>query len=219
MIGLLPRRPARRKQRGRAWLISLLLGAFTGYYFWSAGGKPELPFAFRSEGGVVAPAESWEVYFSPHGGATDAIVGEIARAKKRIRVQAYSFTSTPIAKALVTAQRRGIDVQVILDKSQRSERYTSATYLANSKVPVWIDAAHAIAHDKVIILDGGTVITGSFNFTNAAEKRNSENVLILRSAEIAAKYEGNWAHHAAHSQPFQGLATNAQEGSRRRSAR
>jgi phosphatidylserine/phosphatidylglycerophosphate/cardiolipin synthase-like enzyme len=84
-----------------------------------------------------------------------------------IFVQAYSFTSSPIAKALVDAQKRGVKVQVILDKSQKTERYTSATFLDNAGVPTLIDAKHAIAHNKVMIVDNQTIITDSFNFTKA----------------------------------------------------
>ena len=69
-------------------------------------------------------------FFSPNGGCTQAVVDQLNGAKKQVLVQAYSFTSTPIARALVDAKHRGVDVQVILDKSQRGERYSSATFLA-----------------------------------------------------------------------------------------
>src|SRR4051812_21808659 len=76
-----------------------------------------------------------DVYFSPAGGCTDAIVKELGAAKKSIAIQAYSFTSTPIAKAIVDAKGRGVEIIVVLDKSQKTEKYTSATFLANSGVP------------------------------------------------------------------------------------
>jgi phosphatidylserine/phosphatidylglycerophosphate/cardiolipin synthase-like enzyme len=113
---------------------------------------------------------STEVYFNPNGGCTDAIEREIGKAKNEVLVQASSFTSAPIARALTNAHKQGIKVEAILDKSQRSERYTSATYLKNAGIPVYIDSVHAIAHSKIMILDRETVITGSFNFTRAAEK-------------------------------------------------
>lgn len=143
-----------------------------------------------------------QVYFSPAGGATDAIVKAIGGAKSEILVQAYSFTSTPIAKALVAAHKRGVTVQAILDASQRKEKYTSATFLANSRIPTFIDDTHAIAHNKIIIIDGQTVITGSFNFTKSAEDRNAENLLIFKSPELAKLYIDNWQHHREHSQPY-----------------
>ena len=103
----------------------------------------------------------------------------------------------------MNAKRRGVDVQVILDKSQRSERYSGATYLANEGIPVSIDSDHRIAHNKVMIIDGQTVITGSFNFTKSAESGNAENVLlILHAPELAMKYTGNWKLHLAHSRKY-----------------
>jgi phosphatidylserine/phosphatidylglycerophosphate/cardiolipin synthase-like enzyme len=99
------------------------------------------------------------VYFSPDGGCTDAIVNAIDNARSNIFVQAYSFTSAPISKALLNAHKRGIQVEVILDKSQKSERYTSATFLAHGGISTFIDSRHAIAHNKIMIIDRETVIT------------------------------------------------------------
>ena len=67
----------------------------------------------------------------PKGGCTEAVVKEIAAARSTVLVQAYSFTSVPIAKALVDAHKRGVDVQAVLDKSQRTEKYSSADFLVN----------------------------------------------------------------------------------------
>jgi phosphatidylserine/phosphatidylglycerophosphate/cardiolipin synthase-like enzyme len=141
-----------------------------------------------------------QVCFSPGGGCTDLISREIGHARSEILVQAYSFTSAPIAQALVQAHRRGVHVQVILDRSQKGERYTSATFLAHAGVPTWIDPAHAIAHNKIMIIDREIVITGSFNFTKAAEERNAENLLVIRNPDFAEIYRGNWEKHRAHSE-------------------
>ena len=142
-------------------------------------------------------------FFSPNGGCTDAVISALGDAKKTVLVQAYSFTSAPIAEALVEAKKRGVDVQVILDKSQRTERYSGATFLANGGIPVFIDADHRIAHNKVMIIDGQTVITGSFNFTKSAETGNAENVLlILHAPELAKRYGDNGKEHLAHSKKY-----------------
>lgn len=85
------------------------------------------------------------------------------------KLSKWLITSAPIAKALLNAHKRGVKMEVILDKSQRTQKYSSATFLLNVGIPVKIDAQHAIAHNKVMIIDGETVITGSFNFTRAAE--------------------------------------------------
>ena len=154
--------------------------------------------------GVMPPVE---VCFSPHGGCTEAVVHEIDNAQSSILVQAYSFTATPIAKALVEAQQRGVHVEVILDKSQKTEEYSEADFLLHAGIPVAIDAKHAIAHNKVMIIDGRVVITGSFNFTKQAEEHNAENLLIIKGkADLYAAYESNFQAHAAHSVPYKGLA-------------
>jgi phosphatidylserine/phosphatidylglycerophosphate/cardiolipin synthase-like enzyme len=108
------------------------------------------------------------------------VVTELGNAKTTILVQAYSFTSTPIAKALVSAHNRGVKVEVILDKSQRTEKYSSADFLQHAGILTNIDAKHAIAHNKIMVIDGATVITGAFNFTKAAEENNAENPLVRR---------------------------------------
>ena len=118
-------------------------------------------------------------------------------------MQAYSFTSAPIAQALVAAKNRGVRVEVILDKSQRTEHYSEADFLAHSGIPVSIDAAHSIAHNKVMVIDDETVITGSFNFTKAAEERNAENLLVLQDKDLAARYKSNWRKHRTHSEPYE----------------
>ena len=147
---------------------------------------------------------NWEVYFSPHGGCTEAIIRELNKAKSTVLVQAYTFTSAPIAKALLNAHRKGVKVEVILDKSQRTQKYSSATFLYNQGIPVKIDAQHAIAHNKVMIIDGETVITGSFNFTKAAEENNAENLLVIRDRKLASAYTKNWQEHERHSEVYVG---------------
>jgi phosphatidylserine/phosphatidylglycerophosphate/cardiolipin synthase-like enzyme len=142
------------------------------------------------------------VYFSPNGGCTNAIVSALDAAQTSILVQAYSFTSAPIAKALVNAKNRGVDVQAILDKSQKTEKYTSATFLSNAGIPTFIDGKHKIAHNKIMIIDGKTVITGSFNFSKSAEEGNAENLLVIDAPELAKKYFENWKNHLLHSEPY-----------------
>lgn len=136
---------------------------------------------------------SVSVAFSPNGGATDAIVQVIREAQHTIHLAAYTFTSRPIAKALVQAHRRGVEVEAVLDRSNSGDHYTAATFLVNAGIPTRIDDRPAIMHDKFLIVDGVTVETGSFNYTAAAERDNAENVIILRgNPEVAARYEHEW---------------------------
>lgn len=149
------------------------------------------------------------VSFSPDGGGERIIVQAIEAARSRILVQAYGFTDKAILSALAQAKARGVDVRVLLDKSNdrsnsNESRYSGATYMRNAGVPVWIDYKPAIAHNKIMIIDGREVITGSFNFTSSAQKRNAENVLILNAVpQLADVYTKNWVWRLGESRVFQ----------------
>jgi phosphatidylserine/phosphatidylglycerophosphate/cardiolipin synthase-like enzyme len=99
-----------------------------------------------------------------------------------------------------------VRVQVLLDKSQRRDKY--GRLLANSGIANGIDAAHAIAHNRVRVIDGVAVITGSCNFTKAAEEQNTENLLVIQSRELAAPYVRN-----CHSESYAGRARKSRGSS------
>lgn len=148
-----------------------------------------------------------EVHFSPRGGCTETVVRELNSARISILIQAYSFTSAPIAQAIIDAAKRGVKVEAVLDKSNRTDKYSAATFLKNEGCNVRIDAKHAIAHNKIIIIDERVVLTGSFNFTKQAEESNAENLLVFRDdREVTAKYLANFRLHHGHSEPYEGPA-------------
>jgi phosphatidylserine/phosphatidylglycerophosphate/cardiolipin synthase-like enzyme len=145
---------------------------------------------------IPVAAPSIEVNFSPNGGATQAIVKAIAAAKSSIIVAAYSFTSKDLAEALLAAKKRNIAIKIILDRSQASQRYSSATFFSNMGFDLRIDVKHKLYHNKFIVIDDRTVITGSFNFTKAAEDKNAENMLIIRNnPDLARQYTRNFSNH------------------------
>ena len=155
-------------------------------------------------GPLSPPASSDEnivALFSPSGGCTDALIDEINKATVSVDVQVYSFTSQVVAQALVDARDRGVRVRVVLDKSQRIDRSSSATLLKSHGVAVFIDEQHAIAHNKVVLIDGKVIVTGSFNFTKASEERNAENLLIMRAPKpkLLAGFVSNFEHHLGFS--------------------
>jgi phosphatidylserine/phosphatidylglycerophosphate/cardiolipin synthase-like enzyme len=164
---------------------------------------------------VCAPcafAADISICFTPEYGITPSctqdVVDALNGARKSVLVQAYGFTSAPIAKALVDAHRRGVEVKVILDRSNRTAHYSAATFLDHAGIFVWIDAKHAIAHNKIMVIDGNTILTGSFNFTKAAEQQNAENLVTIRDAALAGQYTANWQKHLEHSEPY-GASTAA----------
>ena len=145
------------------------------------------------------------VHFSPHGGCTDVVVKELGTARHEILMLAYGFTSRPIAQALVEAKLRGVHVEVILDHSNESDPHTEMTHLIEQGLVPVIDDHHAIAHNKVVIIDSKILITGSFNFTQHAETSNAENLLVLRNHhELAVEYRKNFFSHREHARAVGG---------------
>ncbi len=141
--------------------------------------------------------------FTPAEQCEGQIVGEIDRAKSSIRVQAYGFTSLPIIHALQRAAGRGVEVLAILDKVNE-RKYSGATLLEAAGIPVWIDFEPAIAHNKIIVIDGHMTIGGSYNYTMAAQKRNAENVTFTDSVDIARQFLSNWDSRLKVSRAFEG---------------
>lgn len=139
------------------------------------------------------------VCFTPAQRCDMRIMDAIQTAQHTIYVQAYQLTSRPIQNALVNANRRGVKVEVILDKSQEHGKYPAAIFFHNMQIPVWIDNKVAIAHNKVMIIDDNLVITGSYNYSRAAQYRNAENSVFIRSKEVAKEYLANFNYRLSRS--------------------
>lgn len=150
----------------------------------------------------AAIAAELELYFSPNGGAAAAVVKEIDAAKKSVHVLAYSISHDGISRAIIRANTRGVAVILIVDPGQQSQRYSTAAKIKQSGVRTLVDRAHALMHNKTIIADGATVITGSMNFTASGDRQNAENTIIIRDAEAAKIYESDFQKHVAHATDF-----------------
>ncbi|CAI2530159.1 Phospholipase D precursor [Serratia ficaria] len=114
---------------------------------------------------VAAP--SVQVGFSPEGSAQRLVLTVIDEARSRIQVMGYSFTSPEVARALIVAHRRGVDVRVVVDAkaNQNAAGRAALNLLANADIPVRTVSAFPAAHDKVMVVDGQTTQTGSFNYS------------------------------------------------------
>jgi phosphatidylserine/phosphatidylglycerophosphate/cardiolipin synthase-like enzyme len=154
---------------------------------------------------VTAATGTIEYAFTPGDDVAGLIVRTIDAAGSQVLMQAFSFTHRDIADALIRAHRRGIDVQVIADREQSDAMESTAMQsLLDAGLPVFMDAGHSAAHNKVIVVDHGArqaaLVTGSFNFTFAAQNRNAENVLVLRgNPELTQAFYANWLQHREHA--------------------
>lgn len=136
-----------------------------------------------------------EVAFSPEAGAEALVLKVINSARQSIRLAGYSFTSPAVVRGLIDAKRRGVDVKVLLDdKGNRGQSSVAAMNLiVGSGIPLRVVSVYAIHHDKYIVVDGKHTQTGSFNFSQAAAKSNSENVVVIwDNPVVAGRYLSHW---------------------------
>lgn len=197
--------------QGQSWIATLVftLIAFGGGFLaglHGTGGSPKVPVAGaapppRNAGGIGLQASC---YFSPGSACTAALLDEIRSASVTLELQGHALTSSPIAQAILEAHRRGVRVTVVLDAVQASERREQVLNLVHAGVPVYVDAKHGAADNRIILIDDRVLITGSFNFTDAADQ-NAENLLVIRDqAQLQSAYEENFRVHLAHARPFEG---------------
>ncbi len=144
-----------------------------------------------------------EVFFSPDARTDQAIATAIGVARQRVWVAGYYFTSSVIAKALRAAHARNVDVRVVLDRSQATLKYSSATFFHNQAVPLWINARYPVMHHKFVVIDADTIGFGSMNFTRAGAQQNAENFnLFRRWPQLAGLYAKEFKRLEEESEPY-----------------
>lgn len=185
------------------WLAALTVAALVGLSLGLAGHRLGAARTDQPAAGLNAwgndQVQVLFLGFTPPAGVAKHVVDAIDRAQQEVLVQAYGFTHNALAQAVIRAHQRGLKVSVLLDeKSDHTNRYV-LTLFKDAQVNVRLDGKHAIAHNKVMVIDGDIVVTGSFNFTNSAETRNAENLLILKGGQLGAAYRENWLQHWQHS--------------------
>ena len=182
-----------------SWLLLLLCGSASAFEFPSTTHAPS----------TIAASGTVQLAFSPQDDAGALVVQAIRGARKQVLVQSFSFTHRKIAQALIDARNRGVDVQLIADDEQirRMERGLIPS-IAAAGVSTFVDDSHSSAHNKIMVIDAGTpqavVITGSFNFTQAAQHKNAENLLLFRgNPQLTQAYLANWQSHRAHARSYE----------------
>jgi phospholipase D len=184
--------PSKKRKIKSTLLAAWLLGGILGYEVSS--------YRHAEQAALTSASAVIQVRFSPGGHCTQLIKETIAKAQNTILVQAYTFTSLPIADALIKAHQKGVVVRILVDRSQLASKYTQVRYVAGQGIFVAVDSVPGIAHNKVMIIDDHFVLTGSFNWTKAAETSNSENLLLIKDTKINKIYKEAWHRRAEQAQ-------------------
>ena len=159
--------------------------------------------------GESAAAARVEAYFTPGDDVARVIADRIAAARHTVQVQAYLFTNRRIATALARAAQRGVAVDLVGDaKQQESGGLPVLKGLDRAGVRIWLHGEYAAFHNKVVLVDAGTpspvVVTGSYNFTQAAQDRNAENIVVISgNPGIAARFASDFERHRARASRLQ----------------
>lgn len=152
---------------------------------------------------TAATAADVAIYFSPNGGAAAAVITRIDAAKTSLFIMAYSISHEGITNAIIRAKTRGLTVILIVDPGQRTARYSTADRIRRNAVLVFVDRNETLMHNKTIIIDEHTVVTGSMNLTAAGNEKNAENVIIVDDPAAARTYGADFQKHLKHSTAFQ----------------
>lgn len=129
-----------------------------------------------------------ENYFSPDDGVLDRLVDLVDGAQESVYFLAFSFTSSELADALAAAAERGAQVAGVMDEGQLNNTGGQFDFFRQAGIDVRVDPDGSNLHDKVLIIDGHIVVTGSYNFSNNAEFRNDENTLVIYDPSVAEMY-------------------------------
>jgi PLD-like domain len=163
--------------------------------------------AAESAAGACGPRPMGHVVgrlFQSQRRGNHAILEGIRGAKRTILVHAYLLYSTRLAGGwcMPTSGASRSTSFLMPPRSRIIPAVPAVARLVAAGIAVSLDARHAWAHDKVMILDGENVITGSSNWTVAAERNTSENLLVIRDPRLARVYTENWRRHAHYSTPY-----------------
>ena len=182
-------------------LFSIFTAGYFSYPFLVGGANkfinttPATSIAEKSE---ETNPDYLEVCFTPNQSCLPSILKSIEDAKVSILLLGYSFTSQPITNALISAKKRGVKVRIVLDHSQLSQKSSkeSVDAILKEQIEVRFDHSVKIAHNKVLIIDGAQTITGSYNWSHSADKKNAENLVFIGSKSVSKQYsdyfEGRW---------------------------
>ena len=147
-------------------------------------------------------------YFTPGDDIERVVAARIDGARRSLHVAAYLFTNRRIAAALARAARRGVAVELVADASQfQSGGLPRLREIGRAGASIRLREGLAAFHHKYVIVDAGdpsaAVLTGSFNFTQSAQARNAENLVVIESRAVAARFLADFERHRAASSRIQ----------------
>ena len=138
------------------------------------------------------------------GTIESVLIRFLGGAERSVLISMYSFTDDDLGTAVIRAHQRGVDIRIILEGQNANSTGSEAEKLYRENILIRVDTASGYFHHKFAVIDGETVITGSYNWSNAADDRNFENIVVIQCPEIASVFAREFARlWAFWSRPFE----------------
>jgi mitochondrial cardiolipin hydrolase len=140
----------------------------------------------QREPGPVAAAS--RACFSPGDGCLSTILGELGRTRKSADICVFTITDDRITGAIVAAHRRGVFVRIITDNDKQYDQGSDIERLREAGIAVAVDESEHHMHHKFAVLDGSTLLNGSYNWTRSAATFNEENLIVTSDPALVATF-------------------------------
>ena len=141
-----------------------------------------------------------EAHFSPGDDCPRTIVRLLDQARKSVDACVFTITDDRLADALIAAKRRGVAVRVVTDDAKAEDLGSDAHRLERAGIGVRVDRSPFHMHHKFAVVDGATLLTGSYNWTRGAANDNEENLVVVDDprlvAPFLAAFEKLWSRFA-----------------------
>ncbi len=126
-------------------------------------------------------------FFSPGNDILDAILENTTNSVSSLDICVFTLSDDRLLDALISCHREGIQIRVLSDNDKQYDRGSDILTLHEIGIDVRVDVSPAHMHHKFMVVDGRTVLTGSYNWTRSAATRNAENLVVIddgRTAEL-----------------------------------
>lgn len=129
-----------------------------------------------------------DAFFSPGDACRDAIIHQISSARQHLRICVFTISDDRISQAILTSHKRGLDIQIITDNDKSFDMGSDVASFSDAGIAVKIDGTSNHMHHKFMVVDGHTLITGSYNWTQSAARYNHENILLTRGDKVVGSF-------------------------------
>ena len=130
-----------------------------------------------------------KTFFSPGQDCLNEIIWQLGKAKSTIDICVFTITDNRISAAIIDAHERGVKVRIISDNDKALDKGSDIQRLMNADMLLRLDKTDNHMHHKFAVIDGATLINGSFNWTRSATDYNHENIVSSSDKQLISQFQ------------------------------